>query len=50
MSLHAARATGDDARTFRKSAGIRCTTPPGISFLDEGLDDTDILILAALSL
>lgn len=33
MSSHAARAVGEEARVFRKSAGTLCTTPSTIPFL-----------------
>jgi|SRR5215471_7433054 len=36
MSSHFARAAGSAMRTFRKSAGKRCTAPGGIAFL--GID------------
>ena len=33
MSSHLARATGSEIRTFRKSAGTRCTGPGEVAFL-----------------
>src|SRR3989344_2946729 len=31
ISSHTVRAVGEEVRTFRKSVGIVCTTPPAIS-------------------
>jgi len=37
ISSHAARASGSEMRTFRKSAGTLCTAPGEIPFLVMGL-------------
>jgi hypothetical protein len=41
ISSHAARAAGSEARAFRKSGGMLCTTPAEIPFLIIDSNSTD---------